>query len=389
MGDDTPRSIRPRPAAAGRALGFRVAAVLLVLLASTGLWHISNLIVEALLASSVAPNDPDPVARSARRPEGPRVPPIYVETSRGIRLRRLMDAEIVDPISNRRVRFRTNALGMRGGSVLPKQPGVTRILVLGDSITLAAYVEESETYPSLVQESLRQAGLNCEVINGGLAGAALATELELLVEAGLLLQPDVVLVGLFLNDAAASAFFVPPEGLLAGSPIVQRLAAQRLSYDLAEQGQERWERLSGRPFPERPFDADAWRTDRAAFEFEIASAMSDWGVAWFDWAWERIGAELEAMKELSAHQGFELLVALFPVTQQVEAEFVEDLPQRKFAATLGRLSIPVCDLLPALREAFRANRTRALSYDHCHLTPAGYEVIAPVLSRFVLERKGS
>ncbi|MBX3396803.1 MAG: hypothetical protein KF841_15710 [Phycisphaerae bacterium] len=388
MGDDSPCSTLSRPAPAGRAFVFRAAAVLLVVLAGAGLWHISNLIV-AMLTSNVGPIDPDSALRSPRRPDGPRVPPIYVETSRGIRLRRLMDAEIVDPISNRRVRFQTNALGMRGGDVLPKQPGVTRILVLGDSITLGAYVEESETYPALVQESLRRDGSHCEVLNGGLAGAALATELELLLETGLLVQPDVVLVGLFLNDASASAFFAPPEGVLADSPIVQRLTARRLAYDLAEQGQARWERLSGRPFPEKPLDAEAWRTDRATFEFEVASAMSDWGVAWFDWAWDRMGAELEAMKELSAQHGFQLLVALFPVKYQVEAEFVEDTPQRHFAATLGRLSIPACDLLPALREAYRENRARGLIYDHCHLTPAGYEVVAPVLARFVLDRISS
>ena len=305
-----------------------------------------------------------------------------------MRLRRLMDAEIVDPISNRPVWFRTNALGMRGRPVAPKEPGALRVLVLGDSITLAAYVEESETYPALMEKTLRGAGVNSEVLNGGLAGAALSTELDLLMETGLLVQPDVVLVGLFLNDASASAYSSPPEGVLAGSPIVQRLAERRLAYDLSEEGRQRWERLAGRPFPKGRYEPNAWRTDRGAFELEIAEAMSDWGVAWFDWAWERMGAELEAMKALSNRYRFRLIVALFPVRQQIEADFLDDTPQEKFAETLRGLSIPSCDLLPALRDSYQKERSRPLTYDHCHLTPAGYEVVAPVLSRFVREQSG-
>lgn len=378
MPDDD--DVRSQRAGTGlRAAAFRVIALAVAGLAIVGLYHSAEWVLS--LTGPRAYRAAPPAQSNSEA----RVPPIYDETKSGMRLRRLMDEEIIEPISGRRIRFRTNALGLRGGPILPKAAGVSRILVLGDSITAAAYVEEEETYPACLEFRLRAAGMNCEVINGGMPGAGVVQMLAVLSEVGLLLEPDIVVVGLYLNDAAESHFFRPPQGFFADSRLAERLARRRLVDELGDRAEKQWTALTGRPFPDR-HDQGAWRRDRAAFEAEIAHAMSDWGLAWFSRAWEDMAAGFDGLKAVRESRGFRVLVALFPVMHQVEAEFVDDTPQRYFVEQMQRVGFDHVDLLPAMR-AHAAARGEGLAYDHCHLNPAGNRLAAEVIAAELLRNR--
>lgn len=302
-----------------------------------------------------------------------------------MRLRRFLDCKIVDPASGREVHFRTNALGYRSGPILPKAPGEYRILVLGDSITLSAYTEEDETYPAVMEQLLnaeRKGPPTIRVINAGMRGACLREELLILTETGLLTEPDLVLVGLYLNDAKRSRMFPLPEGLAAYSAIARKLEEVRLANELSDEARQRWEKYSGKPFPTGEFAEDAWRTDRAAFEKLIAEAAVDWGFSWFPAAWEEMKPDIELLRELASKYKFRLAIALFPSTYQVEASYLDDTPQRYFAGMMADTDVPQLDLLPVLRAAYTTRR-QSLSYDNCHLTPEGNAVAAEALVKFV------
>lgn len=325
---------------------------------------------------------PDPRLADVARRQRLKTPNIYEDTPGGYRLRRFLDEEITDPISGRLTRFRTNALGHRGPPIGPKAPDEFRILVLGDSVTLSAYTDQSETYPAVLEQLLRTGGRNVRVINAGVAGASLREELLILNETGLIVDPDVVLVGLFLNDATRSRMFIIPEGLARYSAIARRLAQNWSENRAREENREEYERLSGRPYPEAEFAEGAWRTDSAAFERRIAENATDWGGAWFGWAWNEMRPDLDIMRALAREHGFELVVALLPATIQWEAEYLDDRPQRFFRDLMGEMKIEHLDLLPALREAYQRDR-RPLAYDHAHLRPAGNRIVADVLAGFV------
>lgn len=308
------------------------------------------------------------------------IAPLYENTPGGLRLRRFLDLHHVDPISNRGTHIRTNALGYRGDAVGPKAPGELRILVLGDSITLAAYCEESETYPSQLEQRLVRPDRPVRVINAGVAGASLREYLLIFNETGRLTQPDWVVVGLFLNDAQQSRNFPIPQGLAAHSEIARRLAEHRYTEQVRDEAPREYERLSGRFYPTTQYAPDAWRHDRAAFEAQIALNALDWGAAWFSWAWEEMRPDLDGLRGLAVHDRFRLFVVLFPCTMQVEAEFLDDQPQRYFERLLAELGIRHLDLLPAFRAAYRKSG-RSLAYDHCHLTPQGNALAAEELAR--------
>ncbi len=309
-------------------------------------------------------------------------PGIYERVHGGLRLRRQNREFHLDAVSQRRILIETNALGYRSPHIAPKEAGEYRILVLGDSITLAAYCDYEETYPFQLQRRLSKTHDNIRVINAAISGNSLNASLNVLMETGLLVQPDRVLMGLYLNDADASPIYPPSRGFLANSALARRIS--RISiYSQYEKEARRWyETLSGNPFPDTDYPKDAWRTDRVAFEAEIAKACWDWGRAWYPWAWEQMRIDLEVMAGLSRRYGFELVVVLFPCTAQVEAEFLEDAPQRFFADLMDELDLPHLDLLPPMRTEFRA-RGVSLAYDHCHLNPAGNAFVAQVLADFL------
>ncbi len=232
------------------------------------------------------------------------------------------------------------------------------------------FTPEERTWPGVLA---RRAGDT--VFNAAVTGLGLREEVLTLVETGLQTEPDVVIVGLFLNDAQASRFRRVPDDLAAGSAILRRLRALETGRETAASAEETYRRLSGKAFAFEPRAADAWRTDPAALEALVAAAVEDWGHAFFTEAWDRMRPDLLALRDLAAEHDFRLVVLLFPVRYQVEAEYVDDRPQRLFRSLMNELGIDHLDLLPELRRRFASNRVE-LTHDHCHLTPAGHAAVA-------------
>jgi acyl-CoA thioesterase-1 len=75
-----------------------------------------------------------------------------------------------------------------------------RIVILGDSITAGYNLEPEESYPALLQEKIKAAGLGYEVINAGLSGDTTAgglRRLDWVLGEG---APDVLVIALGGND---------------------------------------------------------------------------------------------------------------------------------------------------------------------------------------------
>jgi len=99
-----------------------------------------------------------------------------------------------------------NALGMRGP--LPskqKAPGVFRIAVLGDSIAFGYGLKDEESFPRLLEASLRQHGRSVEIINFAVCGYGLEAYTEVYRTKARDFKPDLVLMAYVLNDPASTA----------------------------------------------------------------------------------------------------------------------------------------------------------------------------------------
>ena len=91
-----------------------------------------------------------------------------------------------------------NAHGYRGPLIkIAKEPGIKRIVCIGDSVVEGLGVSEEKRYSTLIRKRL---GQGVEVVNLGVRGYNLKQAVEYFKEKGLEYRPDLVLVGITFND---------------------------------------------------------------------------------------------------------------------------------------------------------------------------------------------
>jgi lysophospholipase L1-like esterase len=322
---------------------------------------------------------------------------LVLDTPAGRRMRANTEARLQSIVgADGEIVVRTNSLGYRNPEIGPKTTARTRVLFLGDSVTLSVYLPEEASFVRRVQTLSDTApGERFETINAAIAGISLPNELAILQETGFSTNPDVVVLGFFLNDAAPSpgVRIMQPPSWLAWSWLARDLGVRLpfLLHTMGGGGDEQVE-AQGRAWRDElraryatgPGDPAA---DRTAFNAAVLEAASDWGSAWTDSAWDAIEPLLiEFRRQCDAHHAQPAIVA-FPVAQQVRARFDASEPQRRLAAIAARLDIPLLDLLPRLKEVVPAE-PRPILQDHCHYTDYGNGVLAPWILEFLRTRPG-
>ena len=314
---------------------------------------------------------------------------LYVETAAGRRLRSNTLAVIESHRhSGRRIEIRTNSLGYRNREIGPKQG--TRILFLGDSITFGDFLPEEETFVRLVETRAQEAGRDWETINAGVGAISLENELSILNETGLGVEPDVVVVGFYLNDFIESqgVYVMRLPKLLERSRLLQYLAHLFPSERFAPSSVRRSERTADLEEWLTDFDRNwpsgkgDFQNDKSAFNELIRRHFSDWGGAWSEHAWARMTPLVVELQRLSRIHEFQLYLVVFPVVEQVVADYVYDYPQQRLNAIGESLEIEVLDLLPVLRQEHR-RISQPLFYDGCHHTPAGAALVAKAVHSFL------
>lgn len=95
-----------------------------------------------------------------------------------------------------KIQIRTNSRGVRSDREIlyEKPPGVRRIVVLGDSFGMGYEVNLEDSFLHVMEQTLREAGANVEVVNLSVSGHGNAEELIMLREEGLKYDPDLVLL---------------------------------------------------------------------------------------------------------------------------------------------------------------------------------------------------
>jgi lysophospholipase L1-like esterase len=281
----------------------------------------------------------------------------------------------------------TNALGLRGPELARERDGRARVLVLGDSFAYGVGVADGETFSARL--AARDPGL--ELLNAGVNGYGTGQELLLLRELGPGLAPDLVLLAFFWNDV--------PDGWEKRFPRF-RLEDGRLLEPLPREPEAR--PAADWPDPSRPprfQDSRARRflKDRAykaRWRLRVALGIpvespSDLTPDQRAQAFELCFALLREMQAEARRGGARFAIALIPDQVQVYPELIGRVlgidpadyeVQAPLAAFARAESIPLLDLLPALRAARAAEPDVPLYYRmDRHLTAAGHAVVADAL----------
>jgi lysophospholipase L1-like esterase len=110
---------------------------------------------------------------------------------------------------NAGVLYRSNSLGIRGPDY-PREPppGVFRITVSGDSVTMGHGVREEDAYPAVLERLLNADSdeRRFEVINLGISGLNIIHSLGRLELRGRFYNPDLVVYGFTLNDIEGAGY---------------------------------------------------------------------------------------------------------------------------------------------------------------------------------------
>ncbi|HEV8583320.1 MAG TPA: GDSL-type esterase/lipase family protein [Thermoanaerobaculia bacterium] len=357
----------------------RVAARLLLLGASV----VAGLLLAELAVRLVRPQPVMLVSRGLYEPD----PPRRYRLKPGFR----------GTLTNR-VEFDTriaiNREGLRGPEIGPKKPGTFRVLTLGDSFTFGVGAQEEETFPAQLQRILRSRGVRAEALNAGAPGYGVPDEVAWFQRWGWTLEPDVVLVAVFVgNDLQDAAPGGPKAMAVDGTLMIQGEKKNSVSRWLyyhshlyvllkasALGGVVR--RVLGSPEPletrELRAELELYAKGRLPKEIQEGAAETEKAVAAL--ARSAGGARLQAVLVPS-------LIQVDPSRWQASLKrfglppeaYDPRRPNRLIGGIFARQGIPVLDPTDAFAAAIRRGKRVYFPVDQ-HLTPAGYRLLAEVVA---------
>lgn len=219
-----------------------------------------------------------------------------------------------------------NSRGLRNPEIaLERQPGVRRIVVLGDSLTFGWGVPEPETYPRTLERLLNESGRRVEVVNAGVGNYNTSQQVTWFAERGLAFEPDEVILGFYINDAEPTPR--RSEGWLASRSYLYVVLASAWDATKRQMGMEKG-------YVE--YYADLYRDQNPG--------------------WRDCRNALARLARLTRDRNIRLTVALLPELHDVEESYPFRFVHERVAAVLAQHGVPVLDL----NGAFRGHDPRSL-----------------------------
>lgn len=114
-----------------------------------------------------------------------------------------------------------NRLGLRGPEIHAKEEGERRVMVLGDSFVYGVGVTEKETFPSVLNEIVadHESASRTHFVNAGTIGYGTWRELAWLEAFGDEVDPDEVLLALFVGNDFVNNVLTKPPAIVDGKMV--------------------------------------------------------------------------------------------------------------------------------------------------------------------------
>jgi hypothetical protein len=268
-----------------------------------------------------------------------------------------LDAHRLTPGHDYGAGLRGNALGYPGPDAAPvKRPGLVRIVALGDSFAVGPAVPFAENYLTRLQATLP----GVEVCNLGISGAGPREYRAALTRDGWPLQPDLVLVSVFVGNDITETLPTPRymdprrHALYLLCERGWRLAWERARQPAPQPG-EPTARLEAPPLTEETFRAIEARRLAVCLAPPSAALEKKWRRAL-----GHLGALVGDCQARHVPIAFVLIPDEFQVNPAVLNRTVADahvergavdldLPQRRLQESCDAGGVPCLDLRPALQ----------------------------------------
>lgn len=215
----------------------------------------------------------------------------------------------------------TNSLGLRDREIdSARKPGTTRILMLGDSITLGWGVPQDLTVSQRLDRALRPEGV--EVINSGVGNYNTRMEAEYFLTEGHKLKPDIVVLNYFINDAEPIPSY--------DNSFLERHSKAYVYFS------SRWDAAM------RSTAGSGRQTDWKTYYRNLYDERANPG----GWA----GAEkaIERVAAFCRDNKIRFMIVDYPELRELRPYPFPDVPAR-LRALADRLGVPFVDLLPSVQ----------------------------------------
>lgn len=297
-----------------------------------------------------------------------------------------------------RTKLKTDTLGLREDRDYGAKPARTqRVLALGDSFTMGVGVESADSFPKVLERVLQEGASvsPIEVINAGVPGYNTRQERLYLAGDGLALQPDLVLLNVFvgndIHDNLKEDRVKVVDGYLVDDSDSGGLLPNKVRVALS--GSHLYQLLW--PLQRRLRDSTFADEERRAVQayLSIYERRPDQQV---EAMWTATWTEMARAKELVEAHGLRLAVVVIPELRQVdpiiwqtltrsdESTYGRDVPNRRIVDYCTAEGIPVLDLLPTFLAAEHP-RENYFVVDN-HWTVKGNKVAARAIRDFLAAR---
>lgn len=255
-----------------------------------------------------------------------------------------------------------NALGMRGPLPSTSKPsGVFRIAVLGDSVAFGYGLKDEESFPRILEQSLKQKGKAVEIINFAVCGYGLEAYAEVYRTKARDFRPDLVLLGYVLNDPAPTS--VVFEAI--GAQMKQRAKLKRIA---------------------KYSEFLAWLLDTWNKAMDVRQSTKMFNDAYFKPEHrEQMRPLLQDLHDVVAVDHIPLVAFVFPYFHDMQ-DYPLETTHQVVHELMQNAGIPVHDLL----EDYRAHDGIALRLepgDYTHPNAEGQRIAAEAIERYLQKEK--
>lgn len=254
-----------------------------------------------------------------------------------------------------------NSLGLRDHEYLPKKPeGIHRIGVLGDSITFGTGVELNYSYPKLLEKKLKN---NIQVINFGVPGYTGSQEYVVLKEKVINYEPDLIIIGHFLNDG--DAIWNPYRTTIPIPPSIKIFFNEHFCfYNWAKY---RWSKLLNRAGlgKEAPYkelfieDSEIWKNHKIL---------------------------IEQFANISKEENIPILFIILPVWEDLNENYKFKKEHYLLNKTIIEAGLYSLDLFPVV-EYLDAEGYKVVKKDNTHPNAEGHKLIADAIYEYLINNR--
>lgn len=285
-----------------------------------------------------------------------------------------------------------NAQGVRDDRPIgPKAPDERRIVILGDSLVLSVQVDLQTTFAKQLERGLNSAGTGpvWRVVNAGVQGYGPVDEWQFYKHVIDPLEPDLVLIMVFVGNDAVEAFdkrgWIDTDGPPAGDgadAAAGHLRRLTRSSMVLQNVRFRWDLLKSTiegPGAERPLTSYLQSPPPDVLEGLAVSRRA-------------FGLIADRASARGARTALVLMPARFQTDDADHARLeaivtaggdtlIRHAATERFREALAPLALPTLDLLPVLQA--QPQRQELFFQENVHLTPRGHQVVGDALLPFV------